>query len=91
MIKVDNETFTWLGAPGAQAVNQTAFEYTSTRSTFIMNVGGFVEMNVTFLSPVTPTDFKRQSLIFSYLDVTVSSLDGEPHSIKLYADTSAGK
>ncbi|RDW82670.1 glutaminase GtaA [Coleophoma cylindrospora] len=89
MIKVDNETFTWLGAPGPQTVTQTAFVYTSTRSTFTMNVGGFVEMNITFLSPVTPTDFKRQSLIFSYLEVTVSTLDGKPHAVQLYADTSA--
>ncbi|RDW75997.1 glutaminase GtaA [Coleophoma crateriformis] len=89
MIKVDNETFTWLGTPGPQAATQTAVVYTSTRSTFTMNVGGFVEMNITFLSPITPTDFKRQSLIFSYVEVTVSTLDGIPHAVQLYADTSA--
>jgi len=31
----------------------------------------------------------RQSIIGSYLDVTVASIDGNTHSVQLYADTSA--
>jgi hypothetical protein len=71
------------------SVTQTSFEYTSQRSTFIMNVAGKISMNVTFLSPLTPADLKRQSIIGSYLDVTVASIDGATHSVQLYADTSA--
>jgi hypothetical protein len=56
-----------------------------------MDVGGKVEMNITFMSPITPNDFKRQSLIFSYLNVEVSSLDGNDHDVQVYADISAGK
>jgi hypothetical protein len=56
-----------------------------------MNVGGLVEMNITFLSPLTPGDHKRQSLIFTYLDVAVQSLDGNSHDVQLYTDISAGK
>ncbi|KAL2063340.1 hypothetical protein VTL71DRAFT_5145 [Oculimacula yallundae] len=89
MIKVDGTTYTWMGNPGPQSVTQTSFEYTSTRSVFTMNVGGKVEMNITFLSPITPEDLKRQSLIFSYLDVGVQSLDGAAHDVKLYTDISA--
>lgn len=55
-----------------------------------MNVENKLEMNITFLSPVTPTDFKRQSLVFSYLNVEVSSLDGQAHDVQVYADISAG-
>ena len=91
MIRVDGTTYTWMGNPGPQSVTQTAFEYTSTKSVFTMNVGGRVEMNITFLSPVTPEDMKRQSLIFSYLDVGVQSLDGHSHNVQLYTDISAGK
>jgi len=47
-------------------------------------------MNATFLSPITPTDLKRQSVIGSYLSVTVAAIDGATHSVQLYADTSAG-
>lgn len=81
-----------MGAPiGAGApVTQTEFEYTSTRSIFTMNVGGLVEMNVTFLSPIYPEDEKRSSLVFTYLDVAVQTLDGKPHAVELYADISAG-
>lgn len=89
-IRVDGKAYNWLGAPpGADLVDQTDFSYTSTRSTFVMNVGGKVEMNITFLSPVTPSDLRRQSLVFSYLEVAVHSLDGASHDVQLYADVSA--
>jgi hypothetical protein len=80
-----------MGNPGGQLVTQTAFEYTSTSSAFTMDVAGKVEMTITFLSPITPSDKKRQSLVFSYLDVKVRSLDGGAHDVQLYADISAGK
>lgn len=56
-----------------------------------MDVAGAVEMNITFMSPITPNDFKRQSLVFSYLNVEVSSLDGKDHDVQVYADISAGE
>jgi hypothetical protein len=95
LIKVDGTSYTWMGAPKVFAkfppnVEQTGFEYTSERSTFIMNVGNKISMNVTFISPITPTDLKRQSIIGSYLQVTVASMDGAAHEVQLYADTSAG-
>ena len=77
--------------PATTLVTQTAFEYTSTRSTFIMDVAGLVTMNITFLSPVNPTDMMRQSLTFSYLDVVVTAADGASHDVQLYADITAGK
>ncbi|KAK2625981.1 hypothetical protein QTJ16_004243 [Diplocarpon rosae] len=93
LIKVDGATYTWMGDPVISSarptlVSQESFEYTSQRSTFIMNVGGKVTLNVTFLSPVTPTDLRRQSVIGTYLSVAVSSRDGATHSVQLYADTS---
>jgi hypothetical protein len=95
MITVDGTTYVWMGNPtemaGLQLVTQTAFEYTSTRSVFTMDVEGKVEINITFMSPITPTDQKRQSLIFSYLDVAVQSMDGATHDIQLYSDISAGE
>ncbi|CZR55322.1 probable glutaminase GtaA [Phialocephala subalpina] len=90
MIKVDNATYSWMGdIPNTQTVTQTAFSYTSTRSIFTMNVDGKVEMDITFLSPLTPDDQKRQSLVFSYMDVAVESMDGAAHDVQLYTDISA--
>jgi len=91
IIRVDNTSYTWMGAPvGPSAlVNQTDFTYTSTQSVFTMDVAGLVRMTITFLSPVTPTDYMRQSLVFSYLDVAVTSIDGANHVVELYTDVSA--
>ncbi|KAA8618543.1 glutaminase GtaA [Pyrenophora tritici-repentis] len=90
LIKVDGTTYLWMGAPKDfnNKANQTSFEYTSTKSIFTMTAGN-VELKVTFLSPLTPKDYKRQSLIFSYMDIEVSSLDGSEHDVQLYTDISA--
>lgn len=96
LIKVDGTSYTWMGAPVVNGVaptlvSQDSFEYTSQRSTFMMNVAGKVTMNVTFISPVTPTDLQKMSIIGTYLSVSIVSRDGATHSVQLYADTSAGK
>lgn len=93
LVKVDGTTYTWMGAPAVNGnfppdVTQQSFEYTSQRSTFIMSVAGQISMNVTFISPITPTDLKRQSIVGTYLSVAVASIDGATHSVQLYADTS---
>ncbi|KAF2770000.1 GTA glutaminase A [Teratosphaeria nubilosa] len=90
-IRVDNVTYAWMGNPDQNKVyaNQTAYEYTSTRSIFTFNVGGYVELNATFLSTVTPNDLLRSSLPYSYLETTVSSIDGQEHDVQLYTDISA--
>lgn len=54
-----------------------------------MDVAGVIEMNITFLSSITPTDLRRQSLIFSYVDVSVTSTDGAAHDVQLYTDITA--
>lgn len=56
-----------------------------------MNVGGKVEMEISFLSPVNPDDMKRQSLTFSYMQVSIASKDGKIHEVQLYTDISAGQ
>lgn len=83
-----------MGAPSINdttptLVTQTSFEYTATTSTFVQTAGG-VTLNVKFTSPITPDDFQAQSVIGSYLEVSVASNDGVAHDVQLYADTSAG-
>lgn len=91
LIRVDGAVYTWMGMPGSTTANQTAYEYTSTKSIFTFHVGDAVEMKVTFLSPITPNDLRRQSLTFSYVHVAVSSIDGNSHDVQLYSDISAGE
>ncbi|KAI4650193.1 uncharacterized protein J4E79_009460 [Alternaria viburni] len=93
LVKVDGNTFVWMGKPDGynDFANQTSYEYTSTKSIFTITAGDTVQLKVTFMSPLTPNDFKRQSLIFSYMDVEVSSLDGSSHDVQIYTDISAGE
>lgn len=96
LIRVDGVPYVWMGAPtfgsgtSAALVNQTSFEYTSTKSIFHQNVDNKVGLVVTFLSPITPSDYVRASLVSSYLDVQVYSLDGNTHDVQIYTDISAG-
>lgn len=92
LIRVDGTAYGWLGDPAdVSFVNQTSYTYTSTSSIYVQSVEDKVQITVTFLSPITPDDFLRQSLIFSYINVEVVSLDGSEHDVQLYTDISAGK
>jgi hypothetical protein len=93
LIRVDGNTFVWMGAPDGykDQANQTSYEYTSTKSIFTLTANDQVQLKVTFLSPLTPNDLKRQSLIFSYMEVEVSSMDGSQHDVQIYTDISAGE
>lgn len=80
LVRVDGRTFTWMGAPESiEVAEQVAFEYTSTKSIFTVKADNKVSIKITFLSPLTPSDFKRQSLIFSYMKVDVASTDNNVH------------
>ena len=89
---MDGKPFNWMGgAPGAPLVDQVSLEYTSTKTTFVMNVDGKVQMSIKFMSPVYPSDLRRQSITSSYLDVAVRSLDGKNHKVQIYCDVSGGR
>lgn len=91
-ISVDGVAYNWMGAhPGPDLVEQTAFSYTSTRSTFTFNVADKVKMVVKFLSPIFPDDLMRQSITSSYVQVSVLSSDGAAHDVEIYSDISGGQ
>ena len=93
LIRVDDVSYVWMGDPldVGSYVNQSSFEYTSTRSIFTLDVEGKVELKVTFLSPVTPDDLMKSSLPQSYMEVEVHSTDGGEHTVQIYTDISAGE
>ncbi|KAK1226441.1 hypothetical protein PQX77_010605 [Marasmius sp. AFHP31] len=91
-IRVDGKAYSYLGdaqtdGPFEKAVQKSS-EFTSTQSTFVLSAGP-VDLTVTFLSPVEPTDLVKQSLPFSYLTLAAKSTDGNSHSVQIYSDTSA--
>ncbi|KAJ7831647.1 hypothetical protein B0H13DRAFT_1734851 [Mycena leptocephala] len=87
-IKVDGLTWHWLGNPGpGNASTWLATEVTPTRTILTVQAGP-MRLNVTFLSPVEPSNWTRQSFPFSYVYVDGKATDGKQHSIQLYSDIS---
>ncbi|KAJ7781111.1 DUF1793-domain-containing protein [Mycena metata] len=91
-IKVDGTAYSFLGdpviaAPFTKAI-QKSMEFTSTQSIFTMACG-VVDLNVTFLSPIEPSDLSKQSFPFSYMALSATSTDGNSHSVQVYSDISA--
>ncbi|EJC98591.1 DUF1793-domain-containing protein [Fomitiporia mediterranea MF3/22] len=86
---VDGQAYKLLGDAAIPTVNanQTAVEFTATRTSFIFTAGP-MQINASFLSPVEPTDLVRQSMPYSYLSISASSTDGNSHSLRLYSDIS---
>ncbi|KAI0638108.1 DUF1793-domain-containing protein [Trametes polyzona] len=92
-VKVDDVAYNWLGVPSVPGVNfnkatQKSLQFTSTQSIFVLSAGP-VDLTVTFLSPVEPTDPVNQSLPLSYYAVSAASTDGRAHSVQVYTDISA--
>lgn len=60
--------------------------YTSSHTTFVLAAGG-IQFTLDFLSPINPKDYVRQSLPFSYLTVSVSTIrPGVAANIQIYSD-----
>ncbi|KAJ7915217.1 hypothetical protein B0H13DRAFT_2658900 [Mycena leptocephala] len=88
-IKVDNLTYRWLGgtSPGIASA-LLATEITPTRTILTVRAGPIL-LNVTFLSPVEPANWTRQSFPFSYVSLNGKATDGQSHSVQLYSDITA--
>ncbi|KAL5508771.1 hypothetical protein ACEPAG_4750 [Sanghuangporus baumii] len=86
LVSVDGQAYRISGATDVANVttaNQTAVEFTSTRTSFLFATGG-IQINASFLSPVEPLDLVRQSLPFSYMTMSAKSVDGTAHSLLRY-------
>ncbi|KAJ5676037.1 hypothetical protein N7462_008934 [Penicillium macrosclerotiorum] len=71
---------------GTQSATVTGASYTSTHSTFTVTAGSR-EFTLDFFSPVSPKNYLRQSLPFSYLTVTLAA--GDSSSVQIYSDIDA--
>ncbi|KAI9067393.1 DUF1793-domain-containing protein [Trametes sanguinea] len=89
-IRVDNQTYSWMGqdqSPPSTA-NVSNVQVTPTRTIFTMQAGP-MNVTITFLSPIEPSDWVLQSLPFSYVSCEATALDGQPHNVQVYSDISA--
>ncbi|CAA7266366.1 unnamed protein product [Cyclocybe aegerita] len=89
MVRVDGEGYQWHGVePEFPTINTTAIYLTATRTILTFEAGP-IRFNVTYLSPVEPSDWVRQSFPFSYISIdAVWSTDGQRHGVQFYFDTS---
>ncbi|KAF9039547.1 DUF1793-domain-containing protein [Hymenopellis radicata] len=85
-IRVDGTTYELWGQSGT-TTNLTNVEITPTR-TKLSITAGTMNVNVTWLSPIEPSNIALQSLPFSYIYLEASSNDGAAHTIQFYSDIS---
>ncbi|KAJ5670797.1 uncharacterized protein N7477_006160 [Penicillium maclennaniae] len=85
--RVDGTSYNLFGVAnplgGTTAATVTEATYTSTHSTFLVTAGSR-RFTLDFFSPVSPKNYLRQSLPFSYLTVTLAA--GNSSSVQIYSD-----
>ncbi|KAH9938228.1 DUF1793-domain-containing protein [Fomitopsis serialis] len=92
-VNVDGSSYSFLGDSSVSGAtfskaSQKSAEFTSTQSIFVLTAGG-IDLTVTFLSPVEPSDLLNQSIPFSYMALSAASNDGQSHTVSVYSDISA--
>ncbi|KAL9025930.1 MAG: hypothetical protein Q9196_005323, partial [Gyalolechia fulgens] len=88
MARVNGQAFSLLGLPsppgGVREATIVNAEYTATHTVFSL-LAGNVSIKLDFLSPVSPGNYIRQSLPFSYLTITAAPATGDD-DIQVYVD-----
>lgn len=90
IVCIDGAPFVFAGAPDSPALpqlEQISLAVTATTSAFVFNGGG-VRLEVTFLSPIDPSNLQRQSVPMSYITIHAASVDGKTHKVSVYLDVS---
>ncbi|KAH9052587.1 hypothetical protein EDB87DRAFT_1570373 [Lactarius vividus] len=68
-------------------VNLTSGVISPTQTVFTAEAGP-MQINLTFLNPIEPGDWVKQSIPLSYISLTAKSLDGAAHAVQVYLDIS---
>ncbi|KAH6905884.1 hypothetical protein BKA70DRAFT_1564642 [Coprinopsis sp. MPI-PUGE-AT-0042] len=85
LIKVDGQTYQWMGVAGVAVVEVLEWVLTPTQTAFKLRAGP-VDFTVTFLSPIQASDWASLSFPFSYLSIDIISQDGRDHEVQVYTD-----
>ncbi|KAI9456365.1 hypothetical protein BJY52DRAFT_1171492, partial [Lactarius psammicola] len=90
LVRVDNITYLFLGetAEITTRVNLTGTVITPTQ-TKLTAEAGHMQFNLTFLNPIEPGDWVKQSIPFSYLSLAAKSLDGAVHAVQVHSQLSS--
>lgn len=90
MARVDGTTYSLFGVPrpgdNIKSGTLTSADFSATHSTFTVTAKD-VKFVLDFFSPVSPHNYTRQSMPFSYLTVFTSSLNNDDTpSVQIYSD-----
>lgn len=90
MARVDGKTYSLFGVPrpgdNIKSGTITSADFSATHTTFTVTANE-VKFVLDFFSPVSPHNYTRQSMPFSYLTVSTSSLNYEvTPSVQIYSD-----
>ncbi|KAF9257546.1 hypothetical protein L218DRAFT_1080868 [Marasmius fiardii PR-910] len=92
----DGDTYEWMGgamkdtalkfnATSRQAARLDNLIITATQTTLFLSAGP-IQFNITYLSPIEPSDIALQSFPFSYVFFDAVSTDSKPHHVQVYSD-----
>ncbi|KAH9912477.1 uncharacterized protein BXZ73DRAFT_82314 [Epithele typhae] len=88
-IRIDGTVYNWMGGDLIPpTANITAVQVTPTRSIYSMQVGPMT-LTITFLSPLEPSDWVKQSIPLSYVALEVTANDNAVHTVQVYSDITA--
>lgn len=92
LARINSKTYSLSGAPqvlpNCLFASQSSINYTSTH-TIVELEAGSVGFTLDFFSPVSPKDYVRQSIPFSYFTVTAQIKDGSSHTIEIMSGIDA--
>ncbi|GAA5982719.1 hypothetical protein JCM5350_006225 [Sporobolomyces pararoseus] len=88
LFRVDGKVWNWMGnLTDYPAAINSSFVHTTSESRFTFTDDPpTISIVANFISPITPADIFRQSIPFSYLELTVNTLDGQPHNVQVYSE-----
>ncbi|KAH9063197.1 hypothetical protein EDB87DRAFT_1805777 [Lactarius vividus] len=88
-VRIDGLTYSVLGDEHSLngTANVTDTVITPTQTVVATQIGP-MQVNLTFLNPIEPGDWIKQSIPFSYLALSAKSLDGAAHNVQVYSDIS---
>jgi hypothetical protein len=90
LIRVDGRAYRLMGTdPGTvPALPQVGLQVKPTRTIYDFD-DGHIHVTLAFMTPALPNDLEAMALPLSYINWTVSSVDGKSHAIALYASASS--
>jgi hypothetical protein len=87
--RVNGKTYSLFGVPrpgdDIQPGSLTSADFSATHTTFTVTASD-VKFVLDFFSPMSPHNYVRQSMPFSYLTVSTSSLNSGTPSVQIYSD-----